>query len=212
MSLKGIDTLLLDLGGVLIDVDYARTAHAFASLGLTGFDLIYSKAKQTDLFDRFETGELSGTEFRQQLRELMRIEIGDADIDRCWNAMLGTIPEERIILLKRLREQYRLLLLSNTNSVHVPAFTRIILEKNGIADLKDLFDGAYFSCEIGLRKPHREAFVHVLEQHGAMADRTLFIDDSMQHVEGARNAGLRAEHLDLSREDVIQMAQRLDLL
>ena len=51
-----IDTILLDLGGVLIDVDYDRTASAFKQLGFTDFDGLFSKARQTDLFDRFETG------------------------------------------------------------------------------------------------------------------------------------------------------------
>jgi putative hydrolase of the HAD superfamily len=209
---KKIDTLLLDLGGVLIDVDYAGSAKAFEQLGHTGFDRVYSKAKQTDLFDKFETGELNVNGFRKNLRELLGAEISDNDIDHCWNAMLGTIPEARIDLLKKLKRRYRLLLLSNTNNIHVPAFTRIILEKNGIPDFSSLFDGAYFSCEIGLRKPHTKAYLHVLQKHGATPDRTLFIDDSIQHVEGARQAGLHAEHLELSREDIVTLASRLQLI
>jgi glucose-1-phosphatase len=169
-----IDTLLLDLGGVLIDVDYASSARAFEQLGHTGFDRIYSKAKQTDLFDRFETGELDVSGFRKNLRKLLGSDISDHHIDHCWNAMLGTIPEERIDLLKELKKRYELLLLSNTNNIHVPAFTRIILEKNGLSDFRSLFHGAYFSCEIGLRKPHAEAYLHVLEKHGAAPDRTLW--------------------------------------
>jgi glucose-1-phosphatase len=63
-----VDTLILDLGGVLIDVDYHASARHFASLGLPDFGALYSKARQSDLFDRFETGELSPQGFRDEVR------------------------------------------------------------------------------------------------------------------------------------------------
>lgn len=211
-DMTSIDTVLLDLGGVLIDVDYQRTARAFHALGFEGFETLYSKAQQDHLFDGFETGALSPAQFRDRIRSLHRIDITDREIDACWNAMLGTIPAERLALVDRLRERYRLLLLSNTNAIHVPAFSAIIATGNGIADFKACFHGAYYSCEIGLRKPHAEAFHHVLQRHGADPARTLFIDDSIQHVVGARAAGLRAEHLELAQEDVIGLVDRLGLL
>lgn len=207
-----IDTILFDLGGVLIDVDYHRTADAFNALGFDGFEAIYSKAQQDHLFDGFEIGALSPSEFRARIRSLHGNGITDEQVDHCWNAMLGRIPQERIDLVHRLKERYRVLLLSNTNAIHVPAFERIIAEDNGIADFKALFDGAYYSCEMGLRKPDVAAFHHVLSRHAAEPARTLFIDDSIQHVVGAREAGLSAEHLDLTGEDVIGLARRMALI
>ncbi len=207
-----IDTLLLDLGGVLIDVDYHRTAAAFNALGFDGFEAIYSKAQQDHLFDGFEIGALSPDEFRARIRSLHGNGITDVQVDHCWNAMLGRIPPERIELVRRLKERYRVLLLSNTNAIHVPAFERIIAGHNGIADFKALFDGAYYSCEMGLRKPDAVAYHHVLSRHGAEPGRTLFIDDSIQHVIGARAACLQAEHLDLQKEDVIKLAARRALV
>jgi putative hydrolase of the HAD superfamily len=206
------ETLLLDLGGVLIDVDYGAATRAFDALGFSDFGALYSKARQDHLFDGLETGDLSPAQFRDRIRQLYRPDITDREIDTCWNAMLGSIPPPRIELLRSLKERYRLLLLSNTNAIHVPAFEAIIARENNIADFKSLFHGAYYSCEIGLRKPHAEAFHHVLEQHGADPSGTLFIDDSIQHVVGAREAGLYAEHLELATEDVLGMVKRLGLL
>ncbi len=208
---RKIETLILDLGGVLIDVDYDGSARAFAELGIGDFQELFSKAKQSDIFDRFETGDLDPAGFRKELRNTLKQDLSDGTIDRCWNAMLGTIPPERIELVKELRDRYTLLLLSNTNSIHVPAFLQIVLEQNGIAEFRELFDGTYFSCEMGMRKPDPAIFRHVLARHSAVPERSLFIDDSPQHVEGARRAGLKAEHLDLSKEDIIALARRLDL-
>ncbi len=208
--MKGdIDTILLDLGGVLIDVYYERTAHAFAALGFSDFDRLYSQAKQDHLFDGFETGTLSPADFRDGVRRLLGNELDDATIDHCWNAMLGTIPPSRMETVADLRRCYRVLLLSNTNAIHVPAFTEIIHRENGITDFKGCFDGAYYSCEIGLRKPDAPSYLHVLEQQGASPERTLFVDDSIQHVVGAQAAGLHAEHLDTRREDVTALFARL---
>jgi len=209
---NSIDTLILDLGGVLIDVEYADSARAFHALGYPDFEGLYTKAKQTDLFDRFETGAISPAGFRDAVRELLGSNLSDKDIDASWNAMLGSIPQERIALVNQLKDRYPVLLLSNTNAIHVPAFDAIVAQENGIADFKGLFHGAYYSCELGMRKPNTDIFHHVIAQHGVDPARTLFIDDSPQHVEGARKAGLLAEHLDLEKEDVIALVGRLGLL
>lgn len=206
------DTILLDLGGVLIDVDYQATARAFRDLGHPDFERLYSKAQQDHLFDGFETGALTPTQFRDRIRQVLDPALSDTVIDANWNAMLGSVPSERIQLVHRLKERYQVLLLSNTNAIHVPAFEAIIARENGITDFKQLFHGAYYSCEIGLRKPDASSFLHVLEKHGADPARTLFIDDSIQHVVGARNAGLHAEHLELAHEDVIGLTSRLALI
>ena len=209
---RAYDTILLDLGGVLIDVDYHATARAFRALGHPEFDRLYSKAQQDHLFDGFETGALSPEEFRDRIRQVLDPSLSDAMIDANWNAMLGSIPPERIELVSRLKERYQVLLLSNTNAIHVPAFEAIIARENGITDFKALFHGAYYSCEIGQRKPEAASYRLVLERHNADPRRTLFIDDSIQHVHGARAAGLNAEHLELANEDVIGLVDRLGLL
>lgn len=212
MTSSSIDTIILDLGGVLIDVDYEQTAREFAGLGHENFDELYSKAKQNNLFDDFEVGAISPQQFCDRIRGLVSDSLTDIEIVNAWNAMLGSIPEERLELVQRMREQYQVLLFSNTNSIHVPAFEQIIREENQVANFKSLFDGAYYSCEIGLRKPNKEAFDFVLNAHDASAERTLFIDDSIQHINGARNAGLNAEHLDLDKEDIVAMSARLGVL
>ena len=206
------DTILLDLGGVLIDVDYHATAEAFQALGHADFEQLYSQAQQDHLFDGFEVGALSPAEFRDRIRAVLGSGLTDTVIDTSWNAMLGSVHPQRIDLVHRLKQRYQVLLLSNTNAIHVPAFEAIIAQENGITDFKALFHGAYYSCEIGLRKPDAASFLHVLEKHGADPARTLFMDDSIQHVRGARQAGLHAEHLELAHEDILGLTQRLRLL
>jgi putative hydrolase of the HAD superfamily len=46
-----------------------------------------------------------------------------------------------------------------------------------------------------MRKPDTEIFRLVIEENGLLPDETLFIDDSPQHIEGARKAGLKTHWL-----------------
>lgn len=209
---RQLDTLMLDLGGVLIDVDYARSARAFQELGVERFADQFSKARQTSLFDEFERGIIGPAKFREAIRDLVGLPLKDRDIDASWNAMLGKIPSERMVLVEDLRMRYRVFLLSNTNQIHVPAFMRIVQEHNSIRDFKQEFDGVFFSCDLGMRKPDAVIFHHMLKATNSSAERTLFIDDSIQHVEGARQAGIPSEHLALQREDLAGMVERLGLL
>ena len=63
------------------------------------------------------------------------------------------------------------------------------------SDFCSLFEKVYLSHELGLRKPHTDVFNYILKEKGLKANETLFIDDSIHHVEGAIKAGLQAHHL-----------------
>jgi FMN phosphatase YigB (HAD superfamily) len=106
----------------------------------------------------------------------------------------------------RLKERYQVLLLSNTNAIHVPAFEAIIAKENGISDFKSSSTVPTTVARSVCANPMLPAFHTCWSKHGADPTRTLFIDDSIQHVHGARAAGLHAEHLELAQEDVIGLA------
>ena len=70
-----------------------------------------------------------------------------------------------------------------------------MLENFGVPDLSDYFEKVYYSHQIGIRKPFKEVFDYVVRVNKLNPEETLFIDDSVQHVEGAIKAGLNAFHL-----------------
>jgi FMN phosphatase YigB (HAD superfamily) len=187
--------IIFDLGGVLLNLSFKNTSDAFRALGLTDFDAIYSKAVQSGLFDDFETGKSSPAVFRENLRSWIKQPVSDAAIDAAWNAMLLDFPEERLALLRSLKTKHRLFLLSNTNEIHLEAVFRIF-EKAGFGNLDEVMEKQYFSCRMGLRKPDPEIFVRVLSENKLDPSDTLFIDDSIQHVLGARSTGIAALHLE----------------
>ena len=186
---------IFDLGAVIIDIDYNATAAAFKSLGLENFDELYSKKKQDHFFDDFETGHLSNAHFRDEVRRHFNKTLSDSQIDAAWNSMLINIPVTRMQWLRTLRPEFRVYLLSNTNKIHVEAFTKIFSNTYGEGVFESCFDKIYLSCNIGLRKPNADIFELVAKENQLDIKETIFIDDSPQHIEGARKYGLPAYHL-----------------
>lgn len=191
-----IKNIILDLGAVIIDIDYNLTAESFIKLGVSNFDEIYSKKKQDHFFDDFETGVLSDDDFRKEIKKHLRESVTDRQITNAWNAMLIGVPIERYKWLENLGRTFRIFLLSNTNRIHVKAFSEMIEKDYGIKKFESLFEKTYYSCMIGMRKPNKDIFELVMTENNLVFENTIFIDDSPQHVEGARNFGLTAWHLE----------------
>jgi glucose-1-phosphatase len=195
MILEGREAIIFDLGGVILNLDYQLTEDAFVRLGLTDFKETYSQLQQTDLFDRFEKGEISSFHFINCLLDQLPFGRNANEVVHAWNAMILDFPADRLDWLMELRSNYRIFLLSNTNDLHIDAVRRALSKTVGHSRLEDYFDAVYFSCEMGLRKPDAEIFQEVCKMEGLDPVKTLFIDDSPQHIEGAIQAGLNAVHL-----------------
>ena len=200
---KGIDlaqyqAIIFDLGGVLLNIDYQASKRAFEKLGVADFDMHFSQLSQSHLFDRFETGMISSEYFREQIKKESRIKCAEHHIDAAWNAMLLDFPIQRLALLERLSTQLPLFLFSNTNEIHIRVFKNQLTDHGLLKRFENCFTQIYYSYELGMRKPHPKSFKHILELNGLDASLTLFIDDSKQHIEGAKKAGLRTILLDPS--------------
>jgi glucose-1-phosphatase len=191
MDLTGIKNIIFDLGGVIINIRYQNALEALQKLSKSQQAIAFTQQQQSQLFDDYETGRISDQAFRQGLRQHYQIEASDAEIDAAWNSLLLDIPAERIALLEQLGRQHRLFLLSNTNAIHLVRFNQIVTESCSLPSLDALFEKTYYSHLIGQRKPDASVFEHILQQHQLNRQETLFIDDSIQHIEGARQVGIR---------------------
>lgn len=203
IALEDLDGVILDFGGVLYDIDYDAPPKAFARLGDAEFASLYHQASQSEWFDQLEVGTLSRDAFYDHLKARCQEGTTVEEVHVAWCCILTGMPPARATLVEALGQKTRLFLLSNTNAIHAQVF-----EADLRATLPDAaafwgaFEAAHYSHDLGMKKPHPETFLHVCERHGLNPSRTLFLDDSIQHVEGAHRAGLHAHHLDLSKEDL----------
>jgi len=191
---KNITSVIFDLGGVLFDIDYSLTQKAFIELGVKDFQSLYSQQKQAGIFDEFEKGSISSAEFRKHIQQKLPANTSDDEIDKAWNALLIGVHAHKVELLKRLRNKYRIFLLSNTNEIHLPEVLTMMASLNNNTGISHLFEKNYYSCRMGMRKPDKEIYDRVCAENSLSAANTLFIDDSIQNVIGAEKAGLNALH------------------
>lgn len=182
-----IKNLIFDLGGVLYEIDYQKVTNSLQRLSP---NLHFSQMKQDSIFDEFEMGKISSDEFRKGIRTLtQRSDLTDKQIDEVWNSMLIGVFAGRTELIKKLSHDYPIVLLSNANQIHYDFI------KEECKPLFEPMQKIFFSFEIGMRKPHKETFEYVLNTMHFKPEETLFIEDTIIHIEGAKSLGINTLHL-----------------
>ena len=195
LSKGAADALLFDLGRVVLDIDFSRAIATWAGHAGCAPSNIVSRFVRDEAYRLHETGQISDADYFATLRASLGIDISDDHFLEGWNAIFtGEMPDIAAHLARAARH-LPLYAFSNTNGAHVAHFTV------AYAPLLGHFREVYLSSSIGLRKPDKAAYDHVVKAIGLEAPRILFFDDSAENVEGARACGLQAVHVS-SSEDV----------
>ena len=191
---KNLEAIIFDLGGVVLNLNPQKTIDAFVlASGLPPEKV--TEAGNNKLFKNFEKGVIDTHSFRSELNRLLGTQLQDKEIDRAWNAMLLDLPLDRLLLLSGLRLRYKTFVLSNTNEIHINAFDEIVQKVTGGESIQKYFDNVYYSHQVEMRKPDAEIFEMVLKRNSLHPSKTLFIDDTLEHIESANRLGLHTWHL-----------------
>lgn len=175
MKSKGIKNLLIDLGGVLINLDHQRCMENFKELGFTDVEERLNIQQLHGIFMQQEKGLITSAEFRNGLRDMMGKVVSDNQIDAAWNSLLVDIPKHKLDLLLELRSKYVVYLLSNTNEIHWRYACHNLFPYRTFR-VEDYFEKAYLSYEMHMAKPEADIFKAVIEDAGIEPQETLFIE------------------------------------
>ena len=200
--MKKCKAIIFDLGAVILNINYQNTIDEFTKLGVNNAATFYSKKVQKNLFNQIETGMISSNEFLKALQKKTK-NANINQVEKAWNAMLLDLPEERLQLIKKLKKNHAIYLLSNTNAIHIDAIKKQLGNRKWLAFCK-LFDKMYLSHELGLRKPDVKIFEYILNEQKLKAEEVFFIDDSPQHIASAKKIGIHCHHL-LDDENIITL-------
>ena len=189
--MQNIKNIIFDYGNVIFNIDFRKVQQAFRDLGVQNVEDFFDHRKQDGVFDLLDRGEISNAGFRDRIRELTnKPELTDTQIDDAWNSISIDTPTTYIDLLKKAKGKYRTFMLSNTNAIHEIFFTDYIKKNFGLDSNDALFEKVYYSHLVGKRKPEAAIFEQVLTENNLKPEETLFIDDSPQHLEGAKKLGI----------------------
>ena len=193
--MQPIKNIIFDLGGVFLNINFQLTNQAFKDLGVERFEAMFNQHHSNDLFELLETGKLSPAEFYKAFRKESQTDLSNDQIQTAWNALLLDFPVERIEWLKQIKKRYNVFLFSNTNEIHYDQFIVDFANAFPEKDFNGHFIKAYYSQTLGLRKPYVESYQQILTEQQLDPAETLFIDDTIKNIEGAKLAGLQTIHL-----------------
>ena len=193
-----IKTIIFDFGDVFINLDKNAIKSSLEKLK----NIPASKTLER-IHQRYEVGKITTDDFIEyhlaQFTELTRerfIEI--------WNSILLDFPTYRFNFIKELAasKSYKLILLSNTNQLHIDYIKKHVPFYN---TFKNCFDSFYLSHEIHLRKPDTSIFNYVLERHQLQAHEVLFIDDTPINTTAAAALGINCWNNKPHEEDIVDL-------
>ena len=199
-----VKNIIFDFGDVFINLDKEATARMMIKHGFAGItpDLM-------ELFRAYETGLISTDLFLTKANDWVPSATKD-QLAEAWNAIILDFPDYRLEFIESLarEKQFRLFLLSNTNSLHIE---RVInnMGQEKFDRFLNCFEVCYFSHEIHMRKPDQEIFQHIVNTHALMESETLFVDDTEEHTITARKLGIHSWHLQVGSEDVVELKSKL---
>src|SRR5579864_837069 len=180
------DVLLFDLGRVVLDIDFSKAIASWADRASRDASDIATRFVVDEAYHHQERGTISDAAFFANLRDQLDVSLSDDELLEGWNAIFAGEMPGIAPLLARAANRLPLYAFSNTNRPHAAHFSA------AYGDLLGHFREVYLSSTIGLRKPDKAAYDHVVNAIGVPAERILFFDDSLANVEGARACGLKA--------------------
>jgi putative hydrolase of the HAD superfamily len=187
-----VRTLWFDLGGVFIHMHAERgLARLSKALDIESSAFLREAVFDPRILSRYETGRLSTSQFHAEVCGRLGREIPLSQFREVWQEIFS--PNRPMIrFLSKLKSRYRLLLVSNTNEMHMEFII-------GHYPFLDMFDTRIYSYETGIAKPDRGIFMHALEASKAGASECLFVDDSPENVRAAESLGIRSHRFEGNR-------------
>lgn len=188
-----IKNIILDWGGIIIGLDENDCIEAFKKIGAPEVAQAIADGRKNPVFSDFESGRCDTATFIQTLRALSpHCTASDKELAEAWNAMLSSIPQQRLEKIAELGKHYRMFLLSNTNEIHWLSKIHCwnMVDSDQYSAPEDYFEKVFLSHELGVMKPDERIYRKVLDMANIQAENTLFIDDNYNNCEVAKECGI----------------------
>jgi glucose-1-phosphatase len=188
---QNVKNVILDLGGVLLDIEPDKTISAFKRICNPEVVNQFCEEETPEVVVAMEKGLWDKKQFLQFFQSRCKPSVIEEEIVDSWCAMIQEFPHERVEMVKQLSRNYNVYLLSNTNVLHVKYFEKEFKNRYHFS-LHKLFTKHYYSSDIGFRKPEKECYEYVLKDAGILASETIMVDDREDNCLAAEMAGMQS--------------------
>ena len=193
--------IILDLGNVIVGLDFPRAYRAAASLTGLSANEIPELIRAANLARPYERGELTSEEFYQRFCCALGLKISYQEFVDLWSDMFQPEPILTDVLLGELAASTKLLMLSNTNEIHFEFIRRRY-------PLLRHFHDFVLSYRVGAMKPDAAIYLDAVRRAGCEPGECFFVDDIEENVAAARKLGIDAEVFVSANELEAQLSER----
>lgn len=194
-----IKNLIFDFGGVVVPLNPPQSWARFEALGVKDAAALMDAYCQRGIFRQVEDGSIGPSEFLTRLGELIRERssldsaphITYEQAQWAWTGYVDHIDSSRLANLLRLKEQYQVILLSNTNPFMMHWADSDDFSGDG-HPIGHYFHRLYYSYLMHDYKPSVSIFDKLVSDAEINPAESVFLDDGPRNVEAARQAGLNA--------------------
>ncbi len=184
IGLKMIKTVIFDLGNVILNVDRSGLYKEWAEKSGKGTNQVIDYYMRSKERRDFELGRLSPKEFCRKIAKGIGLRMDFEEFKKSY-CEIFTLNKDVEQAIKKLKSDFRLVLLSNTDELHF----EYIKNKFKIVNI---FDGYVLSYEVGMRKPNPLIFFNAIRKSEAFPFNCLYFDDIPEFVFMAKLMGIKA--------------------
>lgn len=180
-----IRAVVFDIGRVIIRLDPARAIAAIGAGSKLSADKVWAEVAQDPLWPGWQEGRVTPKDWYENVIARFHTPISFDEFCGAWNSILCPeliLPES---LFRQLSKKCQLLLLSNTDPIHVGCMESTF-------PFMRYFPKRIYSCDVGSSKPGLKIFRAAIRAAGVPANQILFVDDIRENVQAARRIGLKA--------------------
>jgi glucose-1-phosphatase len=204
MSKRKYSAIVFDLGQVIVPFDYKYFVEKVNKYkpGI-GERFLELYRLNYHIHRDFEKGLIPEKVFISQMLDYLDHVIDEELFCKYWSDIFS-VDKKMVALLPKLKEEYKLYLISNTNSIH---------KKYGFEHYQFLqsFDKLFLSHEVGFIKPEEEIYRAVEKVSGFPSEEHIFIDDILEYVDAAKNIGWDGIQF-LGYEDLLKNLKTREIL
>ncbi|MFT4832132.1 MAG: FMN phosphatase YigB (HAD superfamily) [Psychroserpens sp.] len=199
-----IKNIIFDFGDIFINLDKQAPLREMQKWGLKEFEPAF-----TNLLFSYEKGLLDSVTFLAKMNHYFP-SANTRQIKSAWNSIILDFPEYRLDFIEQMskEKEYNLILLSNTNALHIEKVIEN-MGKSRFERFKKCFGKFYLSHEINFRKPDADIYQFVLDANNLKASETFFVDDTLENTLASEKLGITSWNLQVGKEDIVQLKSKL---
>jgi glucose-1-phosphatase len=199
-----IKTIVFDLGGVILDFSHKIIANKLSNISVRNETEIFDFIFKSGIEKLYDTGKISSQEFYKEVKVFLNSDISYETFSVIWQEIFYEKPEMTEFLRLLKKNNYQIVLLSNTNELHF----NYCLNKYPILNI---FDKYFLSYQLGFRKPDSEIFNRLILELNNKTEELLFIDDVVENITAANHFGINTIHY-VSHDYFLQKMRELNIM